>query len=485
MRTSHEGWIEEIRALADSAADAAALTMAMAEWQAKLPAPPYAEALGDAIALADLKGRGEVLDEADDAAPELAEPTIGTVPFTEAQDFLRQKVSLPTRAWTDTLHQAHDRAFVVAGADSVALVEDLRGALEGAMNGGGGLEAFRKSFDEVVAKHGWQYKGGRNWRTRVIYETNLRTAHQAGRLKQMRDPDVVKIRPYWQYVHAEIRVPKSPRPEHEALDGKVFLHDDPIWGIIYPPNGWRCSCGVRGLSRVGLKHLGKDGPDPTPKLKMRKVKDPTTGDWVDVPEGLDFGWGYAPGDTWERGIVPREYQRPLSLAEPELPLPVSPSLDELGRPFASPQLPEGRDAEFYIERFLLKFGAGIGRGMMYRDAAGQAIVISDQLFRRADGVWKALKRGREVQFERLAEAIFDPDEIWVDWGEDQDGALRLVRRYIRWDPELAAFSSFEWSLRGWSGLTSFDPRAGSRKLPARGYLENQRRGALIYRRPEL
>ena len=62
--------------------------------------------------------------------------------------------------------------------------------------------------------------------------------------------------------------------------------------------------------------------------------------------------------------------------------------------------------------------------------------------------------------ERLAEAIFDPDEIWVDWREDQNGNLRLVRRYLRWDPQLAAFSLFEWSHAGWSGLTAFDPQAG-------------------------
>lgn len=398
------------------------------------------------------------------------------------QDFLRHKVSLPTKAWTETLHRAHDRAFVVAGADSVNLVEDLRGAIDKAIHDGGGLKGFRQDFDQIVARHGWQYKGGRNWRTRVIYETNLRTAHQAGRLKQMRDPDVVRARPYWRYIHAETRAPKKPRAEHEAWDGMVLRHDDPIWDRIYPANGWRCSCGVVTLSSAGLKRLGKDGPDRAPKLKMRKVKDPTTGETVEVPEGIDFGWDYQPGDTWERGLVPREWQKPLDLAEPELPLPVSPSLDEIGRPFASPKLPDGKDPEFYVDRFLQRFGASINNGAMYRDRAGQAILISDQLFRNAAGRWKVLKHSRSEQMERLAESIFDPDEIWVDWGVDADGSLRLVRRYVRWDPELAAFSLFEWSLRGWSGLTSFDPRARRRAKPTRAYLERQRRGALVYRR---
>lgn len=423
-----------------------------------------------------------MLDELGGAA--FAEPTIGTVPFTEAQEFLRQKVSLPTKVWTDTLHRAHDRALVVAGADSVALVEDLRGALDRALNGGGGLEEFRSRFDEIVLQNGWQYNGGRNWRTRVIYETNLRSAHQAGRLRQMRDPDVVKLRPFWRYVHAETRQPKAPRHEHMAWDGKVWRHDDPIWATIFPPNGWRCSCGVHTVSVSGMNRLGKDGPDPTPKLKMRRVKDPTTGEWVKVPEGIDFGWGYQPGDTWERGLVPRELQKPLALAEPELPLPVSPPLEDLGRPFAAPELPSGKDPEFYVGKFLGKFGAAIGQGAMYRDAAGQAIVISDALFRNMDGQWKAMKRGRAVQLERLAEAIFDPDEIWVDWSEEPDGTRRLLRHYLRWDPEIAGLSLFSWSVRGWSGVTSFNPTTGKRLAPNRQYLEKHRRGALLYRREE-
>ncbi len=483
MRLTHEAWIRELKTATSLSDDVGEVLQALLDWQTRLvDENPYQESLGDAIVLAELKGRGDVIDELDD--PALAEPTVGTVTFKEAQDFLRSKVSLPTKVWTETLHQAHDRAFVVAGADSVALVEDLRSALDNAMNGGRGLEGFRKSFDEIILKSGWQYNGGRNWRTRVIYETNLRTAHMAGRLKQMRDPDMVRLRPFWQYTHAVTREPKQPREEHMAWDGMVFRHDDPIWGRIFPPNDWRCSCGVITLSAAGMRRLGKEEPDEAPKLKMRKVKDPTTGEMVSVPEGIGFGWGYQPGDTWERGIVPRELQNPLSLAEPELPFPTVPPLVDLGRGFVSPELPTGKNTEFYVERFLSRFGAKLGHGVLYRDQAGQAVVVSEALFQNADGQWKALKRGRAIQMERLAEAIFDPDEIWVDWGETRDGTRRLVRRYLRWDPELAVFSLFEWSIKGWSGVTAFDPWKGKANKPSIGYLENNRRAALIYCRGE-
>lgn len=455
---------------------------AFLDWRASQATPSYAEALGDAIALAELIGRGEVLDETGVAAA-FAAPAAGTVKFKEAHEFLRQKVSLPTQVWTDTLHQAHDRAFVIAGADSVALVEDMRSALEKAMRGGGGLEAFRRSFDEIVEREGWSYKGGRNWRTRVIYDTNLRTAHMAGRLKQMRDPDVVKARPYWRYVHGETREPKQPRDEHLAWDGMVLPHDDPVWKMIYPPNGWKCSCGVVTVSEAGLKRLGKTEPDPSPKLNYRSVKDPTTGDRVRVPKGVDFGWGYQPGQTWEAGLVPRELQRPLSLHQPDLPLPVVPPLSSLGRPFAAQRMKSGQAPEVYAERFLSRFGAAIGRAVVHRDRAGQAVLISEDLFKTADGKWKVTKFGREADIDRLAEGVFDPDEIWVDWAEMPDGSVRLVRRYLRWHPATAAFTGFTWSPRGWSGVTSFSAnKRGGRGEPDMKYLERQRRGALMFRR---
>lgn len=481
VRPTHEAWIRELKTATSLSEMAHEARQALLDWQTRLvDENPYAEALGDALALAELIGRGEVLDE---DGPALSEPKIGTVTFKEAQEFHRQKVSLPSRVWTDTLHQAHDRAFVVAGADSVALVEDLRGALDKAMNGGGGLDAFRESFDEIVTRHGWDYNGGRNWRTRVIYDTNLRTAHQAGRLKQMRDPDVVKHKPYWLYVHAETREPKQPREQHLAWDGKVFMHDDPIWDRIYPPNGWKCSCGVRAISTAGLRRLGKDGPDKAPTLEMRKVQDPTTGETIWVPEGIDFGWGYQPGNTWERGLVPRELQKPLKLAQPELPLPVSPPLDQLGRPFTAPQLPKGKEPEFYVRKFLQRFGADIGRGTVFRDRAGQAVVISDQLFRNADRSWKVLKFGREIDIERMAEAMFDPDEIWVDWETERSGHTRLVRRYLRWHEETSSYSSFVWTTHAWHGMTSFAPRKrGGKGKPDKSYIEKHRRGALIFRR---
>jgi hypothetical protein len=34
---------------------------------------------------------------------------------------------------------------------------------------------------------------------------------------------------------------------HSCLDGFVARYDDPIWELIYPPNGWLCGCSVLAI----------------------------------------------------------------------------------------------------------------------------------------------------------------------------------------------------------------------------------------------
>ena len=103
----------------------------------------------------------------------------------EAIEFQRDKLALPTRDFTDVWEGQHARAFVVAGAQNEALLADFQEAVRRNIEEGRTLEQFRADFDKIVAEHGWSYKGKRGWRTRVIFNTNLRTAYAAGRWKQI------------------------------------------------------------------------------------------------------------------------------------------------------------------------------------------------------------------------------------------------------------------------------------------------------------
>ena len=221
------------------------------------------------------------------------------LPFTEAIDFFRQKTRLPSAHWSDVWKEAHSRAFMVAGAASDALLSDFQQAVQKALKDGTTLEAFRRDFDAIVARHGWTHAGEPGWRAQIIYETNLATAYSAGRYAQMTDPDVLAAYPYWEYRHTPCRYP---RLMHLAWDGTTLKADDPWWDAHYPPNGWRCGCRVQVVSDAGLKRMGRNGPDPSPPTVTQPWTNPRTGEVHQVPVGIDPGFDYNMGKAWQAPV---------------------------------------------------------------------------------------------------------------------------------------------------------------------------------------
>ena len=129
--------------------------------------------------------------------------------FSEAIDYLKAKLPEGTHAWDDLAGPVHAKVFAVAGATKVDLVQDLHNAITRAIEQGRTITDFRKDFDKTVQAHGWSYKGKRGWRTRVIYDANMRSAHMAGRWAQIQANKDRK--PYLQYLTAgDSRV----RPQH-------------------------------------------------------------------------------------------------------------------------------------------------------------------------------------------------------------------------------------------------------------------------------
>lgn len=175
---------------------------------------------------------------------------------------------------------------MIAGAYKTDLLTDFRGAVDKAITQGTTLEDFRKDFDSIVAKNGWSYNGGRNWRSEVIYSTNIRTAYAAGRWEQLTDPEQMQALPYLTYKHGDSRVP---RPHHLAWDGITLPANDPWWKTHYPPSGWGCKCRVFGSTRSEHAAAEKKGLTEAPPSEI----DPKTGD----PAGIDKGWGYNVGEA--------------------------------------------------------------------------------------------------------------------------------------------------------------------------------------------
>ena len=203
----------------------------------------------------------------------------GSLPFTEQIQFFGAKVNVGTERWADLWRDAHDTGFMVAGANQANLLDDLRGAVRAATDDGETLAQFRKRFGGIVEKHGWDYKGTFEWRSRVIYETNLRVSHAAGRYRQMRE--IAWRRPWWRYRHSDSVT--HPRPLHLAWNGLVLRYDDPWWDTHYGPNGWGCQCWVEALSDRDLERHGIE-PGTAPDDGSRIWVDKATGRSPHRPE---------------------------------------------------------------------------------------------------------------------------------------------------------------------------------------------------------
>lgn len=415
----------------------------------------------------------------------------GSLPFKEQIDYFRGKVDLPTRSWTDAYAAEHDYAFVVAGAVKRDLLVDLRSAVEKSISNGTTLEQFRKDFDQVVGRHGWQYQGERGWRTNVIWETNLRQSYNAGREAQMADPELRKRRPFAVYRHGDSA---HPRPMHLSWNGTTLPLDDPWWATHTPQNGWGCKCKKFMLSARDVERQGLTiGPAPVVEWEDRVIgtNSPSGSRTVRVPKGIDPGFEYAPGQSRLANHVPQLRTHELlpatsAAAAPPVGLPNRQPTGPLPSPRTIPAkrlLPAKVPASKAVTQFLDEFGATDAVPAVFRDVTGDALVIGREMFNDAKTGAIALAhhvKARELPL--LAEAIKIPDEIWarLEWEPDQGKAV-LRRRYLahvqikgKSDPAVAVFDQ---GADGWTGVTGFVDDSEQ-------YLEALRLGVLLYRRTE-
>lgn len=437
------------------------------------------------------------------------------LPFQEAIDFQRAKLGrlLPSRGYADTLGRVNSIGFAVAGAWKDALLRDIGAAVQDALEKGTGVAAFQKTFEEIAARHQWDYRGAPAWRARTILETNLRSAYQAGRWQQ-----AVRLKESRPFLRLVAVLDTHTRPLHRAWHGTILPVDHPWWGTHFPPNGWGCRCTIQSLSQRDLDRRGWKVTEVLPGGET--VERTITGiGRVRVPEGIDPGFDHNPGQVLEAPFVPqlvddlasgkvapiaRNAARQEALgtrSPPAEPLPAMPPARRLDPARLLP--PETTD-EDAIAAFLAEFGSLEGEPVIWQDRAHGALAIGRQMFQTRGGALKIGKGSRKEYLRLLADAMHDPDEVWVAleaMGADRtlpDGtrqAARLVvrrRHVMRFQDaqgnELAGVAAFEWDGATWQGRTVFVPTRDSYggepdMFEPQSYLDQRGRfGVRIYNR---
>nr|WP_284694588.1 phage minor head protein [Geomonas sp. Red32] len=178
---------------------------------------------------------------------------------------------------------------MVAGAYKADLLADFRSAVQKSIDGQLSLKQFREQFDQIVAKHGWSYNGGRNWRSELIWDTNITSAYQAGRWQQFEASGTE----YLTYVHADGVA--HPRPLHVSWSGTTLPITDPWWDSHYPPCAWHCHCRAVRADRSDFAEAAKGGKGTAPQDGTKEWTNKVTGETKDYPNGIDPGFGYNVG----------------------------------------------------------------------------------------------------------------------------------------------------------------------------------------------
>jgi hypothetical protein len=305
----------------------------------------------------------------------------------------------------------------------------LREMTDKAIAEGMSIQEFRQQFREMVGKTGWTgwagegTKEGVAWRTRVIYQTNLRTAYAAGRYAQMKE--MAKTHPFWMYRHGGSI---EPRLNHLAIDGKVMPADDPFWDIHYPPNGWGCSCYVVAKSLAGLKRAGKTNPDGTPEVGGIPPN------FVKIDKGWDYNIGEAAFGSWDREKYASfslleegkfETWQSLGLVQD---IPVEPLKTKIPEDYENTEehLRKAIDDVIGKERLMVFEKEGIVIPVLIN---GEQLLHHFTILKEQFGGSPDYNRGKLIYL--LPEMIANPFEIWAQFKRSPSGKVLLDYEFIR------------------------------------------------------
>ncbi|MFA7238737.1 MAG: phage minor head protein [Sulfuricellaceae bacterium] len=379
----------------------------------------------------------------------------------DAVAFFAAKGEMLSWDWHDVDAQTHARAFTVAKATNLEVLRTIRAEVEKSI-AGQSFEDFKKNLRPRLQELGWWGKKemldadtgeitkvqlGSDRRLRTIFQANVQSAYMAGRYA--RYVDNVKDRPFWKYV--AIRDGRT-RESHAALNGKVWRWDDPIWRVIWPPNGWGCRCRVTALTDSQFKASGEqlqDGRDAiaeidvpvnrngdTVKVKTVKFKDGTGKERIFRP---DPSWDHNPGATWPRFDPAGLKQDVVNVPPVTPPSPAGgakardnlPTWKDFGRPdLRAPGLPRRPDPGLLPTAEGVDAAIGQMRDVLVPNGTMQVIqtpiekvairpeLLPHTVIKRADA--------RERYANYALDTLVNPFEVWLTAYDD--GSYR--KRYI-------------------------------------------------------
>lgn len=177
--------------------------------------------------------------------------------FDDALAFFRARTPMPSGVFYALEAQARQKAFTVSNVAQMSMVQQALDSLDLALDQGMDLESWRKEIGPAL-EEAWagtvQYPA---WRLETIFRTNVQTAFSHGRVRQMRDPAVTALRPFWLF---DAVLDGRTTDECSARDGVLLPADDPWWSENTPPLHFNCRSGIRSLRKSQADRRGGVNP---------------------------------------------------------------------------------------------------------------------------------------------------------------------------------------------------------------------------------
>jgi len=209
-----------------------------------------------------------------------------------------------TYSWQDLMGEEHGRQFTISRLARLDLLQSLHESLSRSVSGDLSRRDWIRDTEQLLRQSGWwgekqmlDPNTGKMVKTtfdparlQLIYDTNTRQAASRGQWERaLRAKD---SHPYLRYITLrDDRV----RAEHAAWDDVTLPIDHPFWQTHRPPCAYRCRCRYTSVNRAdydkGVTPRGTPMVKKTPPAETREVVNRRTGEIMNVPKGVDPGFG--------------------------------------------------------------------------------------------------------------------------------------------------------------------------------------------------
>lgn len=168
--------------------------------------------------------------------------------FDQAAKALAKKAALSSEDFERLAIANRAHAFRIAGVHNAAVVQQIRDAITRGLREGDTFAQIREELLKLFDTGGIP-RPSLN-RLRFAFEEQTRQAYATARDQALDTPETAATFSFWQYrTLGDRRV----RPEHDALDGKVFRVADKSVARFRPPWDFGCRCQRMPLTEGQVK----------------------------------------------------------------------------------------------------------------------------------------------------------------------------------------------------------------------------------------